>query len=128
LGIELAANYDHVESTAVGSGSVDVTMMSATLAPCFHASRAVFCATATGGLLTGTGRQLDDLRTQRLGYLAAGGRAGWELPLLGPTALRLSADVAIPLIRNKFLVDGMTAWSSHGVELWFGGTILVLIP
>jgi hypothetical protein len=128
LGIELAANYDHVESTTAGSGSVEVTMLSATLAPCLHASRAVFCATATGGLLTGMGRQLDDLRTRRLLYLAAGGRAGWEVPVLGSATLRLSADVAIPLIRNQFQVDGMTAWSSHGVELWFGGTILVLIP
>lgn len=111
----------HAEATAeptlIANGDrVLATVFSAAVVPCGYLGLVQLCGVATLG-----SRQiqaLDVVGRSAHGALFAvlGARGGIEVPLAGPLAFRASVELGVPLIRDRYLTDGIARATTSPLE------------
>jgi hypothetical protein len=99
-------------SVAVGDGRVSGAPLFATLAPCVRFGPLGACGLASAGVFRGRGHPaLEQTQSATLPYAAVGARLLGDVPLGGPVALQIHADLHLALARTTLTVSGTDAWS-----------------
>jgi hypothetical protein len=112
--LEARADLPSATDPAPGSAPpvfASAWLFSGTLAPCVHVGFFVGCGLVSGGVLMEQSSTDPDI-TEAHPYVALGGRAGGELPLSSGLALRVSADLLVPLFRSSIVVQ------NNGHRIW----------
>jgi hypothetical protein len=115
--IDAEGRFEPPVTMQVAGGSIDASLVLGTIAPCLRYGVAVLCAEISLGSLRGTGQGFDHTREDDTFYVAAGARAGLEIPIWEPFALRLFAEGQVPLRPTRLEADGAPAWSTPAFAL-----------
>lgn len=110
--VDVEGRFDAPVKLQQSGGSVEASLVLATVAPCFRYRFALACAHASLGALRGTGLGFDRTREENTFYVSAGGRLGVEASLAERVALRISGEGQIPLRPTRLEVDGTPVWST----------------
>ena len=109
-----ASAPDNVPVTA--TGTITVSEVDATLAPCLHLGPVAGCALLTAGWLRGRGDALEGARAAVTPVLAGGVRIGWEHVVTNRLTLAIHLDGRALLTTTTFDVDFMPVWQSSRFE------------
>lgn len=100
---------------AIGGGRISAWVGHAALVPCVHVWRAFGCAVATVGAMGAEGFEVPSPKRESLLHATLGGRVGLEWPVTEVLVARLELDLATPLTRYQFQLEGETVWRSSPV-------------
>jgi hypothetical protein len=124
LGIEVRG--DVPSSGQSPTTTVEGSLWTATLLPCFRFKVALLCGLAAIGYervtATGSGNLLSQL------WAAAGGRVAVELPVYKLLAIRLHVDVMAPLLRHRLADGDNVSYVTPTVSSAFGVAALAVFP
>jgi len=110
LGLEGWLTLPSTQAGADG-GEVQVTLMSAALAPCFRLVGGFsLCALGSLGSLRAEGRNVDAPRSDNVLHATAGGRGLLALPIGSTFELLANVDLAATLNRPRFQLDNNDVW------------------
>jgi hypothetical protein len=106
--VGLEARADLPASTGVAEGGrVSTHVDLGSIVPCFYAPRiAVVCGLLSLGAFSESGTDLATSRSAAALFVAAGARAGVEIPLGNVLFFLAHVDALAPLTRHPVLVDG----------------------
>jgi hypothetical protein len=125
LSVAIEGRIDAPSSTpATGGGRVSSWMAVAALVPCGHAGPLFACGLGQAGLMQASSEGVTEPRSTSLGWLAAGGRFGVEVPLEPLTMLRVRSDLVVDLAPPTFELNGVTAWVAPRVAASFGADVV----
>jgi hypothetical protein len=110
--VGLEARYDLPASAAATQrgGTVRSRLLVFSLVPCVKLRALALCGLVSAGSLQGTGSGVPVPLTESALYLAAGGRAAFELPLAEPFSFRLHADLVRNLTPVTLAIGGEEVW------------------
>jgi hypothetical protein len=108
-----------------GSGRVSSSLLALTLLPCGHTGVFFACARGSIGRLSAEGLDVTHPGSSGALWAAAGGRLGWELPLGGAFALRVSGDADVVFTRFALQIGGRTAFTYAPVAGALGAALVV---
>ena len=111
IGLEGQGDFP-TTSTVGGGGSVQVSALFATVAPCFRLRYFGACALVAGGATEVNGIGLVQAAHTAAPLVAVGARALGELQLVGPLSLRLQADLLAPLARTTVYAGNDVVWTT----------------
>lgn len=127
--IDVDGRGDLPASGAVKTGgTAEASLLAGSLVPCFHRGVWFVCGVAVAGSVHGSGR---DVVAQREGdalYLAAGARAGLELPLGGPFFFRPQIDGLANLSPVELQVDESRVWKAPRFSALIGAGVFASFP
>lgn len=110
------------------TGSVDVWKSVVSVSPCLHAGGVGVCATASAGVIRGSGAGLVDARTAYSPTAAVGARLTWEHAFTRLLSLRFHLDAEAVVTTTRFDVGHMPVWVSNRFEVWGGAGVIARIP
>jgi hypothetical protein len=102
-------------------GTVETTARLGELSGCGHFGRAFFCVVGAAGAVTADGRNVLNARRTIGPFGTVGGRVGADIPLVGPLALRGSAELVALLVRTQVMVGQDTLFTTPAL----GGTFAI---
>ena len=118
--VSLEGRADLPSSRDVGGGTVKLSALAATIAPCLHHHWFAGCALVSGIALRGSGQNLDSASRVTTSGFALGARAAAEVPSARTWAVRVHLDVTSPLTRTTLKVGGDPFWTSPAVAVALG--------
>ena len=113
--LALEGRADLAASTPAATGTIDATLLAASLVPCARWRSFAACALATAGVLRAAGHGLVDARQSQDPWVALGARLAAELPIHGTLALIAHADAVAPLVQTQLKVGGAPLWTTPAV-------------
>jgi hypothetical protein len=120
--VGLAVRGDLPGAIEIAGGTVDAHVLAAELAVCGRWAPFLACGVGAFGVMRAAGHDLRDAREVVLPHVALGVRAGLELALGGPIALRINLDVLGHVTQSTIEVGDAAAWSmpplSGMLSLW----------
>jgi len=126
--IALEGRADLPRSRTVESGgSIRVSTMAASVAPCLHLQMLGACVLASAAALRGSGHDLDNAQRVTTSVYAVGARVMGELPGTTSLRLRVHLDVLAPLVRTTLTVGNEPAWISPPVSAAAGLDMVILL-
>ena len=112
LEVDLEGRFDPPVGLRTAGGTIDASLVLGTVAPCLRYGLGIACAQVSFGALRGTGLGFDHSREDNTLYIAAGARAGIEIPLGEVFALRVVGEGQIPLRPTRLEADGAPVWTT----------------
>lgn len=112
----------------VGSGSVHVAIGRLNASSCVRLGSLNLCGLLTGGVVRGRGEGLMDARTAIKPIAGLGVRLEWRQLVSTHVGMRLFGDFEQLLANTRFLVDGMSVWTSDSRQAWFGVGVFLQGP
>jgi hypothetical protein len=113
----LEGRVDLPSAVAVaGLGTVESSLLLATLVPCAHYRFLMGCALVSAGALQGASANVAMPRHDSTPYAGAGARLGAELRVHRFLFLRLHVDVLTTLTRTTLQINGQDAWTTPPVS------------
>ena len=111
------------EGATGGAIGVRASLVTGSLLPCWHLGNLHFCGVlAVGGLFSSSFNIPAPVTRQTL-FASLGARAGYELPIYGALAIRVHADLGIPLVHSDLQIDNSTRWSTPPVSVTLGAAV-----
>jgi hypothetical protein len=112
LEVDLEGRFDPPVGLRTPGGTINASLVLGTVAPCLRYGLGIACAQVSFGALRGTGLGFDHSREDNTLYIAAGARAGIEIPLGHVFAIRVVGEGQIPLRPTRLEADGAPVWST----------------
>lgn len=112
LEVDVEGRFDPPVGEQAPGGQIDASLVLGTLAPCFRYGLAIACAQVSFGALRGTGLGFDHTREDNTFYVAAGARAGLEVPFGRQFAVRVTAEGQVPLRPTRLEAGSLPVWST----------------
>jgi hypothetical protein len=103
-------------STRVTGGTLEAWLWNVSLAPCFHQGAFAGCGVIAAGALNARGDGFALSNETINPYLGLGGRGVFQYPHTGRLRLRVTGEIAFPLVITHLVVDGGDAWVSPRVS------------
>ena len=107
---------------------VEVSTLSAGLAPCIELSPIELCGLLRAGVLRGAGPSVARGRVASTPWAAVGVRGGWMLALSRTWRAGVRAELAAPVTSTRFLSGGEEIWRSPSLIGHFGLVARVELP
>jgi len=126
LGLE--GRLDAPSSRDVGPGSIQTSLMLASLVPCYHYSVLAGCALLGAGALRSHGRSFDDSRDATTAVFVAGARLAVEVPLDGVLFLHFHSDLLAALSQTSVQVNQSEVWETPRISGVLGMGLGVTFP
>lgn len=123
LGLEGRADVP-VSAPVEGLGSVQTSLLLATLVPCLHFRFVAGCALASAGALQGSGAGISAPLQQTTFYAAAGARLGLEFQVHRLLWLTPHLDLQATLTRTTLRINGQEAWTTPPLSGALGFALL----
>ena len=119
--VAIEGRADLPTSRQVEGGSIRLSVLAGTLAPCVHRRPFGGCLLATAIALRGSGHDgLTEAQQLTTTVVALGARAVLELPRAGSFAVRAYADVLGPLTRTTLKVGTEPVWTTPALSVTLG--------
>jgi hypothetical protein len=109
-------------------GSVQSSLLVASLIPCASSGPLFGCLVGSGGELRIAGVDIARPREQRAPWLAAGVRIGAELEAGNPVTLRSHAELLRTLLQHHFTIDGTHVYETPGWAASLGAALALNFP
>jgi hypothetical protein len=103
------------------TGTVETAVRLGELSGCGHFGRGFLCVVGAAGAITADGRNVLNARRTIGPFGTVGGRVGGDIPLVGPLALRGSAELVALLVRTSVMVGQETLFTTPAL----GGTFAI---
>ncbi len=110
IGIE--GEGDAFTGEPVSPGSVQVSLVSAELIPCYRLGAFGFCAVLAAGAELGHGEGVSEPSSQPLPYLGVGVRALADLHIAGPLSVRFQLDALGTALGATFNIGNTDVWDT----------------
>ena len=110
--VDIEGRFDPSVALRTQGGSVEASFVLGTVAPCFRYEIALACAQLSFGALRGAGIDFDRTHEENTFYMAAGARAGVDIPFSSRMSLRVLAEGQVPLRLTRLEVNGASVWST----------------
>jgi hypothetical protein len=115
MGLEGRYDLPAAADALRGNGTVRSNLLLVSIEPCLRFRSLAFCGLVSVGSLRGSGSGVSVPLEQSTLYAAAGGRAGWEVPIIDALSLRLHAALVGNLTRVTLAIDGEDVWRAPPV-------------
>ncbi|HEY3747126.1 MAG TPA: hypothetical protein VGL17_12830 [Gemmatimonadaceae bacterium] len=116
----LGVETEFPQKQAVGGGSISIDHVGGTASVCAHAGRIGACALVDAGAVVGTGHGFGVNASAALPYADLGTQVIVTALRAGRWSLEANAAAELPVIHDRYTVDGMQVWSEPAVRLQLG--------
>ncbi|WP_394842798.1 hypothetical protein LZC95_37720 [Pendulispora brunnea] len=124
----LEGRFDAPTTRSVGPGSIETSLMLASLVPCYHYGVLAGCAILGAGALRSHGRSFEDSRDATTAVFMAGARLAVEVPLDGVLFLHLHSDLLAALSQTTVQVNQSEVWQTPRISGVIGMGLGVTFP
>jgi hypothetical protein len=97
---------------ALGGGSVEASLLLASLVPCWHREALFVCGLGSFGVLRGAGDGVDKKRDDATLFGEAGARVGLEIPVSAPFSFVVHGDLAAITTPTELHLAGREVWTT----------------